>query len=499
MKARVAAALAMLATLVPAVPTVAAATPRATVVSVAPQRAPSPERTNPERTSPARTSPARTASTPPPVDRELLPSDWRPSPAPGVRQNGGCSLVHDRLDTAAAAAPFLWGVRQFRLPELWRSSGSTGAGITLAIIDTGVARHELFGTRLVGGGDYVSTGTGTQDCDGHGTTVAGIAAAGMDVRTGFSGVAPGATVLAIRQTSQAFTVAGPSGDREAAGDTRTLARAVVAAVRQGATVINLSVVSCEATAPGPTSLQAALRYAVEHDVVVVASAGNTGEGGCPRSPDDGTVVLPGWYDSDVLTVGAIGASGVGAIFSYPGPWVDVAAPGQDLMSVGLGGSDVTRWAHDLRGDGVDQPTPIQGTSFAAPAVAGLAVLVRAKYPDLTATQVVERILATARGTGARGRTLGYGTVDPLRALEATSSGPRPDVLAAPALTAPRQNIGRLDHATSPSPDHAGLDALWGTAIGLFGLLLALPVAVGRCRAATEAPDRRPAARRPRRT
>ena len=100
------------------------------------------------------------------------------------------------------------------------------------------------------------------------------------------------------------------------------------------------------------------------DVVVVAAAGNIGSGGCTADRPD-LVSLPGWYGDDVLTVGAVGPDDRPAAFTVPGPWVDVAAPGTGVRSLTVDG-----------GTGA----PLDGTSFAAPLVAGLAALIRERRP-----------------------------------------------------------------------------------------------------------------------
>ena len=127
-----------------------------------------------------------------------------------------------------------------------------------------------------------------------------------------------------------------------------------------------------------------MRLAAGSDVVVVAAAGNAGVGSCATAGQEPVdqVSLPGWYDADVLTVGAVTSDDAPAAFTVPGPWVDVAAPGSGLRSLAVGGGTTG-------GD-------LDGTSFAAPWAAGLAALVRERFPELTAAQVVDRILATAR-------------------------------------------------------------------------------------------------------
>jgi membrane-anchored mycosin MYCP len=323
---------------------------------------------------------------------------------------------------------------RLQLPEVHRLA--TGRGRLIAVIDTGVAPHPLLGSRLDGGGDYLTGRDGLDDCDGHGTAVAGLLAAAAEPGergTTPIGIAPQAHLLSIRQSSPSFEVPAPDGGHRPAGDTGTLAEAVVLAVRSGADVINISEAVClpadEAARVG-APLQAALRYAAGADVVVVAAAGNVGNGSCTGDgPDE--VVLPGWFDPDVLTVGAVGADDSPATFTLPGPWVDVAAPGTGLRSLAVDGGTTGS---------------LDGTSFAAPWVAGLAALVRERYPELTAAAVVDRILATARRIpGGRG-ALGHGVVDPVAALTATPAllAPVPPHTAAAAeLPGTRPAAGRV--------------------------------------------------------
>lgn len=315
---------------------------------------------------------------------------------------------------------------------------ATGRGQVIAVIDTGIAPHPLLGSRLRGGGDYLTGGDGLDDCDGHGTAVAGLVAGGPvrgERSTSPVGIAPGAQVLAIRQSSPSFDVPAPDGGRRPAGDTATLAEAVVLAVRSGADVVNISEAVClpapRAAAAG-AALQAALRAAATADVVVVAAAGNVGSGSC-TAVGQGQVALPGWYDADVLTVGAVGPDDTPAPFTMPGPWVDVAAPGTGLRSLAVSGGTA---------GGLD------GTSFAAPWVAGLAALIRERFPELTAAEVVDRILATARRAPADAGAVGHGVVDPTAALTALPArlSPGPEGLAnAAALVAELPG-------TQPTPD-----------------------------------------------
>jgi membrane-anchored mycosin MYCP len=360
---------------------------------------------------------------PPPLHADP-PAGRRPGATPGLRVPATCTPP--AADEPPSGDP---GRERLQLDAV--HALATGAGQTIAVIDTGVAPGDRFGPRLRGGGDYLTGGDGLDDCDGHGTAVAGLLAASPDLagtagRDGVVGIAPGAQLVAIRQSSPSFQVAGQDGAARGAGDVRTLAEAIVLAVRAGADVINISEAVCLPAAQGATqgaSIQAALHFAAQSDVVVVAAAGNAGVGSCAaagQEPPD-QVSLPGWYGDDILTFGAVGPADAPAAFTVPGPWVDVAAPGTGLRSLAVGGGTTG--------------TGVEGTSFAAPWVAGLAALVRQRFPALTAAQVTDRILATARRPpGGHSDALGYGVADPVRALTAV-----PEVLApgppAPAVTA----------------------------------------------------------------
>jgi membrane-anchored mycosin MYCP len=324
-----------------------------------------------------------------------------------------------------------WGQDRLRFREL--ATFATGVDQKVAVIDTGVSDHTYFGGRLEAGGDYVARGgNGLDDCDGHGTAVAGIIAADpADEAIGFQGIAPAARIVSIRQTSSNYTFTDPeTNESRTAGSLPTLTKAVIRAARtEGVTVINMSVNNCRPASRSTISdeerqLQAALRYAVvERDIVVVASAGNVGEGNCttqngpdPRHPTQ--IVFPPWFADDVLSVAAMTEAGEPAEFSIQGPWVSVAAPGTDIVSLDPADPDqlVNRTIGEDR-----KEAPIQGTSFAAPYVAGLAALVRDRFEDLDARQVMHRIKATAAhpaATGGRDNLVGHGMIDPVAALTA---------------------------------------------------------------------------------
>ncbi|MGW0037101.1 type VII secretion-associated serine protease mycosin [Gordonia sp. NPDC003376] len=371
------------------------------------------------------------------------------------------------------------------LPGAWRFSRGTGQRI--AVIDTGVTPHPRL-PRLRGGGDYVSTGDGLSDCDAHGTLVAGIIAASPSDRDGFAGVAPDASIISIRQSSNAFDAKSRRSELPDAtvgsgyGSVRTLAAAVVRAVDLGATVINISEVACvpAGTPPGDSSLGAAVRHAYERDVVVVVAAGNLSPGSAcatqnpdPDPADSGgwgsvqTIASPAWFGDYVLAVGSVdGGTGRPSGFSLHGPWVDVAAPGSEIVSLdssprGTGLVDAQQ--------GDSGPLPLLGTSFAAPYVAGTVALVRARYPQLSAGEVMDRVVRTAHAPGTgHDQAIGYGVVDPVAALTAElPEEPGPAPIARIAAPAP-----------PPTPDHTARDtALTGVGVTVAAIIAVIAVSM----------------------
>ncbi|OHV02777.1 type VII secretion-associated serine protease mycosin [Mycobacterium talmoniae] len=343
---------------------------------------------------------------------------------------------------------------------------SRGAGQKVAVIDTGVNRHPRL-PALEGGGDYVSNTDGLQDCDAHGTLVAGIIAGTPSPLDTFAGVAPEATILSIRQNSRVYGVEGGGGEQRndpdaispGYGSTLTLAYAITRAVDLGATVINLSEVACTPVAAPPhdAALGRAVRNAFERNVVVVAAAGNVskqgGQGMCttqntmtdPNLPVEKawdsvtTIASPAWFSDYVLAVAAVTPAAEPADFSLHGPWVDVAAPGERITSLDPYSPGLTNAEPDSQG----VLSPVNGTSFAAPFVSGLVALVRSRFPELNAGQVMDLIKRTARtpGAGANAAT-GYGVIDPIAAL--TYEVPAPNELPNP-------------HAGTPIPGRAHPD------------------------------------------
>ena len=297
----------------------------------------------------------------------------------------------------------------------------------------------------------------------------------------YSGIAPDVDLISIRQSSQAFGLKDAyTGDedpqtRQKRDTIFTMAHAIVHAANMGAQVINISQVLCMSARSliDQPDLGAAVRYAaVDKDAVIVAAAGDTSQRDCkenplvdPLHPNDSrdwggvtTVVTPSWFSDYVLTVGAVDSSGTPMDkLSVAGPWVSIAAPGTDV--VGLSPRD------DSLINAIDGPDNSllvpSGTSFSTAIVSGVAALVRAKYPTLSAHQIINRLTRTARAP-ARGvdNQIGYGIVDPVAAL--TWDVPDGSVL-------PKDSAKPLSLPPAPAPRN--MVPVWVAAGGLGGALL----------------------------
>jgi subtilisin family serine protease len=319
------------------------------------------------------------------------------------------------------------GLDQARFPEAW--TASTGADVVIAVLDTGVdTGHPDLQGRLVPGLDLVEPGTEPLDDNGHGTHVAGIAAAAPGNGTGIAGAAPDARVMPVRVL-----------DAQGAGDAVTIAEGVRWAVDNGADVVNLSLggsgLSARLLKGG--QINAAIRYAHERGVVVVAAAGN--EGNALRSYRFGV---------PVVVVNAVDAAGTPADFSNFGDARAVAAPGVDIVSTSPTAPS-TLFGSDTSGYGT-----LSGTSMAAPFVAAQAALLLAQ--GRAADDVVRVIADTAVNPSGDPR-LGSGVIDAAAAV-ATPVGGVGAAAVSPADTAGPAGAAQPPAATPAGSPTAAADA-----------------------------------------
>jgi subtilisin family serine protease len=282
---------------------------------------------------------------------------------------------------------------QYGISSAWATT--QGKGITIAVIDTGVdgTVADLAGA-VSGGTDFSGQGAangerpvGDADERNHGTMVASLAAGrGTAGGDGLIGVAPQAKILSI---SIGFGAAVTNSDDQ-------IAEAVTWAVNHGANIINMSLT--RNTLAWPESWDKAFLYAMQHNVVIVAAAGNRGSGttevGAPAT-------MPG-----VLTVAGVDRNEKASVdASAQGITIGVSAPSEQLLGAIPGGQYV-EW---------------EGTSGSTPIVSGVVALVMASHPGITAANAINRVISTATDAGAKGvdPIYGYGLVNAAAAVRNT--------------------------------------------------------------------------------
>ncbi|GAB7043713.1 MULTISPECIES: S8 family serine peptidase [Catenuloplanes] len=361
---------------------------------------------------------------------------------------------------AQAAAPQTIGEYQkwyyddyLKIPEVQRAAGSKGKGVTIALIDSGVdtSRPDLRGADLKDGGGYGNSGAGKSGLtdDGfHGTAMASIIAGQGTGDDRIKGIAPEATVLSISVGS------------ESQGKT-TYSEAIRAAVDQGADVINMSITRYNNTGDltyiNPLDREAAA-YALGKGVIIVAGAGNTEQTGPVISPPAN---IPG-----VLAVTGLDQNGEFWTGSATGAEAGIAAPATEIF---------VAQPEEYGTDGYGRSS---GTSAATAIVSGVAALVKAKHPDLDATNLINRLTATARDEGTPGRDAqyGFGTIDALAAVSA-------DVPAVTANPVGNPMDGTTGDAAPAADDSSPLSGyLWiAVAVAVAVVLLIVVVAVAASR------------------
>lgn len=376
-------------------------------------------------------------------------------PIPSVLGSSGpCTAASQQKAVAES-----WAQSSLSLPQAWKLS--RGAGVTVGLVDTGVA-----GTVSALSGRVTAVGAAAEDCVGHGSFMAGLIAAGPTAGVAFEGVAPQARIVAVRGTS---VRGAPSAALLAAG--------IRAAVDQGAGVVAVPF----ALPSGEGELTSAVRYAAAHDALVVASAApdvtssRGGAGAATTAPPSAywpaavpgvlsvVGVGPGNPSANGSPAAGTGTAGAGAAGAGAAAKADLAAPGEAVVGVGPRGP-----GHFIG----------SGSSLATAFVAGAAALVRSYRPGLTAAQTAAQLTATAYPTSGAPR------LDPYGALSAVL--PASPVAHAP-VPAPPVHI----HQLSSAPRHRALLA-GGIGAGLVVLVAAAAAIIPRGRARGWRPPGRPA-------
>lgn len=311
---------------------------------------------------------------------------------PGVELAGLNYLYHLTAVPDDPEFPKQWAHAQANAPEGWQiTTGSQE--VIIAVIDSGVdLNHPDLKSKLVAGKNLYNSEPTAGDKHGHGTHVAGIAAALSDNGEGIAGVSWGARIMPIRVT-----------DSKGSGPTSVVASGISWAVANGARVINLSLGSNRVD----NVLADAIAKARASGALVVASAGND---------HVSTPFYPAALEG-VLAVGATGPSGEQASYSNFGSYLDVMAPGgeRSLDATGILSTVPTYDVYlNTHVNGFRRGYEyLSGTSMAAPYVSGLAALVWSLNPDLSPTEVSQIITSTVRDLSVPGwdPVYGYGLVD----------------------------------------------------------------------------------------
>lgn len=279
-------------------------------------------------------------------------------------------IVHIAKKVSQPVQEADWGIYCVNSPQAW--SNSTGSGMKIAIIDTGISKKHP-DLKVSGGINLIDTAKNKKwdDDNGHGTHVAGIIGANNN-SIGVVGVAYDSELYAIK-------VLDSSGD----GRISDVVEGIEWAVENDMDIISLSL----GTYVYSQALKDACDIAYNADILLIAAAGNSGDG----NPDSNDVEYPAKFDS-VIAVSAIDHNNVAPIWSADGSEIELAAPGVNIYSTFLEGSYVVN----------------SGTSMAAPFVSGVAALVKSKNPSLTSHEIRSLLAHNVVDMGSVGKDEIYG-------------------------------------------------------------------------------------------
>jgi thermitase len=284
-----------------------------------------------------------------------------------------------------------WHLAKIGTPTAWDTA--SGSGVTIAILDSGVdASHPDLAARMVPGWNWYDNNSNTSDVNGHGTLVAGAAAASMNNGTGVAGVAGTARLMPVRIS-----------DANAYATFSTIAKGLTWAADNGARVANISY-----KVAGSSSVISAANYMKGKGGLVLSSAGNAGvdEGFAPTT--------------SMIAVAATDSNDAKASWSSFGSFVSLSAPGVSVWTT-------------VRGGGYGAAN---GTSFSSPVTAGVVALMMSVNPTLPASDVEKLLFSTALDLGTAGRDsyFGYGRVNASAAVSAAAKATSTADTTAPTVS-----------------------------------------------------------------
>ncbi|SDB83410.1 subtilisin [Shouchella lonarensis] len=294
-----------------------------------------------------------------------------------LEEHESIAFVEENAEMVAYAQQVPYGVTNIRAQEVQQSDGNKGAGVRVAVLDTGIQHHEDLA--VAGGVSFVPSESNYQDGNGHGTHVAGTIAA-LDNQIGVLGVSPDVELYAVKVLSS-------SGSGTLAG----IARGIEWAADHDMDIVNMSL----GGSSGSQTLEQAVNYAHGEGVTLVAAAGNSGS-----FLWFNTIGYPAKYEN-VIAVGAVNENNARASFSSVGDELDVMAPGVDVLSSHLNNAYQS----------------FSGTSMASPHVAGAAALLLADDPSLSNEDIRGLLRDTAIPLGSH-FYYGKGVIDVRAAIDA---------------------------------------------------------------------------------
>ena len=268
---------------------------------------------------------------------------------------------------------------------------SGNSSTVIAIVDTGIQRnHPDLDAKIVSGYDFVNNDNAADDGNGHGTHVAGTAAAETGNSTGGAGTCPGCKLMPVRVL-----------DNNGSGSLAAVANGIRWAADNGAKVINLSL-----GGPGSSTVQSAVDYAWSKGVFLACAAGNS-------NTSSTSSAYPAAY-ANCFAVASTTNTDARSSFSNYGGWVEVAAPGSNIYSTWINSGYNT----------------ISGTSMATPHVAGLAGLLASS--GLSNAQIRSRICSTSDAIAGTGTQWSCGRINAYRAVSTGTPAPTPTPVPPPA-------------------------------------------------------------------